>query len=48
MQVKMVLAYILLNYDIAYPGVASRPEKINIAGTIIPDTKARLVFKRRI
>jgi hypothetical protein len=48
MQLKMLLAYILLNYDFHFPnGVTTRPENITFDAGIIPDPKAKLVFKRR-
>ena len=48
MQLKIVIAYILLNYDFHFPnGVTARPDNILFDAGIIPDPKAKLVFKRR-
>jgi hypothetical protein len=45
---KIMLAHILLNYDIKLPpGITKRPVNINFNGAIIPDTKAEMVFVPR-
>ncbi|KAH9485405.1 Cytochrome P450 monooxygenase 151 [Psilocybe cubensis] len=47
-ELKIMLAHILLEYNISYPHkVNERPRNIIFNGAIIPDSKARLVFKRR-
>jgi hypothetical protein len=48
MELKMMIAHIILNYDISYPqGIHSRPRNMFFDGAIIPDPKAMLVFKVR-
>ncbi|GLB37078.1 putative cytochrome p450 [Lyophyllum shimeji] len=48
MELKIMLAHILLNYDISFPpGVTARPANITFNGAIIPDSKAQMVFTRR-
>jgi len=48
MELKIMLAHILLHYDISYPpGIIRRPKNIIFNGAIIPDPKARLVFTPR-
>ncbi|KAF5386049.1 hypothetical protein D9615_002542 [Tricholomella constricta] len=47
-ELKIMLAHILLKYDISFPpGVMSRPANVTFNGAIIPDRKAQMVFKRR-
>ncbi|KAG5651165.1 hypothetical protein H0H81_009629 [Sphagnurus paluster] len=48
MELKIMLAHILLKYDISFPpGVSSRPANAQFNGAIIPDTKAQMLFTRR-
>jgi hypothetical protein len=48
MQLKMMLAYILLNFDFSFPdGIKTRPKNVTFDAGIIPDPKAKLVFKKR-
>ncbi|KAF8973287.1 cytochrome P450 [Flammula alnicola] len=48
MELKIMLAHILLEYDISYPsGIIQRPKNVVFNGAIIPDTKAHLIFKPR-
>jgi len=48
MELKIMLAHILLEYDVSYPaGVTERPKNVVFNGAIIPDTKALLVFRPR-
>ncbi|PPR07416.1 hypothetical protein CVT26_013732 [Gymnopilus dilepis] len=48
MELKIMLAHILLEYDISYPPcVNQRPSNATFNGAIIPDTKARIIFKPR-
>lgn len=47
-ELKMMLAHILLNYDISLPlGVLKRPRNISFDGAVVPDPKAELVFTER-
>jgi len=48
MELKQMLAQILLNYDFALPaGMTERPKNICFDGSYFPDLRANLVFKRR-
>ena len=48
MELKLMLAHIILDYEVSYPpGITSRPKNILFNGAIVPDQKAHLVFKRR-
>jgi hypothetical protein len=48
MELKIMLAHILLNYDIKFAsGITNRPDNIMFNGAIIPDTKAQMVFSPR-
>lgn len=47
-ELKIMLAHMLLEYDISYPPtVTQRPKNMVFNGAVIPDSKARLLFKRR-
>lgn len=49
MELKMMLAHILLNFDIFYAdGVHKRPENKVFDGAIIPDARAKLIFRTRL
>jgi len=48
MELKLMLAHILLEYDVSYPPpITERPKNATFNGAIIPDTKAHLIFKPR-
>jgi len=48
MELKVMLAHIILEYDLSYPpGITTRPKNILFNGSVVPDPKAHLVFKRR-
>ncbi|KAF8070155.1 cytochrome P450 [Lyophyllum atratum] len=48
MELKIMLAHILLKYDISLPsGITTRPANTTFNGAIIPDSKAQIVFTRR-
>jgi len=48
MELKLMLAHILLEYEVSYPaGVTERPNNVVFNGAIVPDTKAHLVFMPR-
>jgi cytochrome P450 len=48
MEIKIMLALILVNYDVSFiPGTTERPKNVFFTGGIVPDPKAQLVFKRR-
>jgi hypothetical protein len=49
MELKIMLAHLLLNYDFSFPeGVTERPKNLVIYGAVVPDTKAKLVFTPRV
>ncbi|CAA7263163.1 unnamed protein product [Cyclocybe aegerita] len=48
MELKIMLAHILLKYDVSLPpGITERPKNVIFNGAIVPDTKANLIFKPR-
>ncbi|KXN90613.1 Nitrite reductase [NAD(P)H] [Leucoagaricus sp. SymC.cos] len=48
MELKMMIAHIILNFDISYPqGIHTRPKNIVFNGAIVPDTRAKLIFTAR-
>jgi hypothetical protein len=47
MEIKMLLAHLMLHYDIAYPVGKTLPPPLTIDAATIPDPKAHLVFKKR-
>ncbi|KAF8200826.1 cytochrome P450 [Pholiota molesta] len=48
MELKIMLAHILLEYDFGYqPGITQRPKNLIFNGAIIPDPKTHLLFKAR-
>ncbi|RDB16772.1 Ent-kaurene oxidase [Hypsizygus marmoreus] len=49
MELKIMLAHILLKYDLSFPpGISHRPANMQFNGAIIPDTKAQMVFTVRV
>ena len=47
-QIKMVLANILINYDVSYPpGQTERPKNIYKGGLVMADRRQRLIFTPR-
>jgi len=48
MELKLMLAHIILEYDLSYPpGITTRPKYKVFNGAIFPDQNAHLVFNRR-
>jgi hypothetical protein len=48
MELKVMLAHVILNYDIAFPsGISERPKNIYFDNMCVPDPSANLVFRRR-
>jgi hypothetical protein len=48
MELKMMLAHIILSFDVQYPeGIRTRPKNRTFDGAIIPDTQTKLIFKAR-
>ena len=49
MELKVMLAHLLLNYDISFPaGITERPKNVMIHIGVLPDSKAKLVFTPRV
>lgn len=48
MALKLILAHIILDYELSYPpGITTRPKDVVFNGAVIPNRKAHLVFKGR-
>jgi hypothetical protein len=48
MELKIMVAHILLRYDVSLPpGAISRPKNIIFNGAIVPDPKAHLILTPR-
>lgn len=48
MELKIMLAHILLNYDFRFPdGITTRPANVYVEVYVAPNTQAKLVFKKR-
>ncbi|KAF9012312.1 cytochrome P450 [Cyathus striatus] len=48
MELKIMLAHILLTYDVSYsPSIKERPKNIIFNGAIVPDPKVKMVFTPR-
>lgn len=45
-QIKLILAHLLLNYDFQYPQGQSRPRNICADENIYPDPKARVLMRK--
>jgi hypothetical protein len=49
MELKVILAHFLLNYDVSFPeGVTGRPRNIVLNNIVTPDGKAKMVFTPRV
>lgn len=46
-ELKAILAYILLNYDMKLGGDGSRPQDVYIATGMMPAPRGRVLFKKR-
>ncbi|KAJ8464090.1 hypothetical protein ONZ51_g9826 [Trametes cubensis] len=46
-ELKAMLAYIVLNYDMKLEGDGKRPENIHFGQTVFPDPNARVLFRKR-
>ncbi|KAI8990628.1 cytochrome P450 [Trametes punicea] len=46
-ELKSLLAFIILNYDMKLSGDGSRPKNIYLALTVIPAPKGKILFKKR-
>jgi hypothetical protein len=47
-ELKTMLAYVLVNYDIKMANDAGRPRNIPIGSEMMPDTTAQVLFRKRI
>ena len=47
MELKAVLAYLILHYDMRFEGEAGRPANFNLSFSVIPSQNAVIQFKRR-
>ena len=49
MELKVILAHMLSNYDVSFPeGVTGRPKNMVLNNIVLPDGKAKLVFTPRL
>ena len=49
MELKVILAIILLNWDVSLPeGVKERPKNMTLHVSVLPPPKAELVFTKRL
>ncbi len=46
-ELKAVVAYILLHYDLKLPGDGTRPKNVYTARGILPDPSAKVLFRKR-
>ncbi len=46
-ELKIMLAHVLLNYDIKMANDAGRPTNIPIASEMMPDPSAEVLFRKR-
>ncbi|RDX53553.1 cytochrome P450 [Lentinus brumalis] len=46
-ELKAMLAYVVLNYDLKLPGDGPRPDNFCFGMNLIPDPKAEILFRRR-
>ncbi|KAF2756144.1 cytochrome P450 [Pseudovirgaria hyperparasitica] len=46
-EMKMVLAHLLLMYDLKFPEGQMRPENLTVDGDLYPDPRARLLIRKR-
>jgi len=48
MELKIILAQLLLNYDFSLPPNTSKPKNKTFQYVVIPDTKAKISFRPRV
>ena len=46
-ELKAIMAYIVVNYDLKIGGDGKRPENLYFAATMIPDPKGEILFRKR-
>ena len=47
-ELKAMLAHILLNYDVKMANGGGRPENMRIGQSSLPNTKAEVLFRKRV
>ena len=47
MELKAIMAYLLVNYEIKFDGTGQRPENQYLGVNIRPDSSRRVLFRRR-
>ena len=46
-ELKVVVAYILLHYDLKLAGDGTRPKNVYLARNILPDPTGKVLFRKR-
>ena len=46
-ELKTIVAYILIHYDLKLPGGGLRPQNLYLARNILPDPRGKVLFRRR-
>lgn len=46
-ELKIMMAYVVANYDVKFEREGVRPKNVHVALTISPDPEARVLFKER-
>jgi cytochrome P450 len=46
-ELKCMMAHLILNYDIKAEKEGVRPQNIHMAGAIMPDMQANIMFRKR-
>ena len=46
-ELKTIVAYILIHYDLKLPGEGLRPQNLYLARNILPDPSGKVLFRRR-
>jgi cytochrome P450 len=46
-EIKVIMAYLLQNYDIRLEGGATRPESLHVGCTVTPSSDAKVLFRKR-
>ena len=46
-ELKAMLAYIVVNYDIKVDGDGARPPNVYFANTVLPNQRGKIMFRKR-
>ncbi|CCL98904.1 uncharacterized protein FIBRA_00911 [Fibroporia radiculosa] len=46
-ELKAVIAYLIVNYDVMFPGGGERPGNVWFGSSVIPDQTAQIMFRKR-